>query len=192
MNVSNARIERYEIELTDEQKELCKTNSIKVDWIVPVIYDDMDNIDNNKISERYPKFGFGSLLDDVLEDFGGVLDIFVCVWDDNKLEGEVVCLMKDWRVFRYFLKQNELAALDNEKRISLINKDCFVFEDVDDWCSWKELDGDRREKLKKEIEEQKEVENQKQSAQDYISDLEDFFSGNIEKMQKMMQRNSGV
>lgn len=192
MNVSNARIESYEIELTDEQKELCKTNSININWIVPVIYDDMDNVDNNKISERYPKFGFGSLLDDVLEDFGGVLDIFVCVWDDNKLEGEVVCLMKDWRVFRYFLKQNELASLDNEKRISLINKDCFVFEDVDDWCSWKELDGDRREKLKKEIEEQKEVENQKQSAQDYISDLEDFFSGNIEKIQKMMQRNSGV
>lgn len=152
----------------------------------------MDNIDNNKISERYPKFGFGDLLDEILEEFGGVLDIFVCEWDDATLEGEVVCLMKDWRVFRYFLKQNELSILNREKRISLINKDCLIFEDMDDWCAWKELAGNREEKAKKEIEEKKELENQKQSAQDYITDLQDFFNGNIEKMQQKMQQNKGV
>jgi hypothetical protein len=166
--------------------------NLEIEWIIPTIYDDMDNIDNNKISERYPKFGFGNLLDEILEDFGGVLDIFVCEWDDVKLEGEVVCLMKNWRVFRYFLKQNDISVLNREQRISLINKDCFVFEDVDDWCSWKELDGDRLEKSKKEIEEKQEIEKQKQSAKEYITDLEDFFSGNFDKIQKMMEKNKGV
>lgn len=177
---------------TSDESNVCKVPYIEIDFIIPAIYDDMDNIDNNKISERYPKFGFGDLLDEILDDFGGVLDIFVCEWDDVKLEGEVVCLMKDWRVFRYFLKQNDIAALDREKRIMLINKDCLIFEDVDDWCAWKELDGDRAEKSKKEIEEKMEIEKQKQSAQDYVTDLEDFFNGSIEKMQKKMQQNKGV
>jgi hypothetical protein len=188
-----ARMERRKLMLdTSDESNVCKVPYIEIDFIIPAIYDDMDNIDNNKISERYPKFGFGDLLDEILDDFGGVLDIFVCEWDDVKLEGEVVCLMKDWRVFRYFLKQNDIAALDREKRIMLINKDCLIFEDVDDWCAWKELDGDRAEKSKKEIEEKMEIEKQKQSAQDYVTDLEDFFNGSIEKMQKKMQQNKGV
>ncbi len=95
-------------------------------------------------------------------------------------------------MFRYYLKQNELSILSRENRISLINKDCIIFEDVDDWGSWKELSGDRLEKEKKEIEKKKEIENQKQSAQNYVSDLEDFFNGDIEKIQKLMQQNKGV
>lgn len=187
-----AKIETHEMILTDDEKDIFGVSSIKLKCLIPAIYDDMDNIDNIKISERFPKFGFGDLLDEILEDFGGVLDIFVCEWDDVKLEGEIVCLMKDWRVFRYFLKQNDIAVLDREKRIMLINKDCFVFEDMDDWCSWKELDGDRTEKSKKEIEEKKELENQMQWVQDYVTDLEDFFNGNFDKMQKKMQQNKGV
>lgn len=170
-----ARTETRKFILTDDEKDLCGVDSIKLIINIPAIYDDMDNIDNNRISERYPKFGFGDLLDEILDDFGGVLDIFVCEWDDVKLEGEVVCLMKDWRVFRYFLKQNDIASLDREKRISLINKDCLIFEDIDDWCAWKE-----------------ELESQKQSVQDYVTDLEDFFNGNFDKIQKKMQKNKGV
>jgi len=165
---------------------------MEIDVITPVIYDDMDNVDNIKISERFPKFGFGSLLDEILCGFGGVLDIFLCEWDDDKMEGEVVCLMKDWRVFRYFLKLNELSFHDRDGRIKLINKDCLIFEDIDDWSAWKELEGDRVEKSKKAIEEKKEIKKQKQSAQDYMSDLDDFFNGNIEKMQKLMQQNTNV
>jgi hypothetical protein len=180
-----AKVERHELEIHG-------MGSIKIDYIIPAIYDDMDNINNIKISERYPKFGFGDLLDEILEDFGGVLDIFLCDWDDIKMEGEVICLLKNWRVFRYYLKQNELSILSRENRISLINKDCIIFEDVDDWGSWKELSGDRLEKEKKEIEKKKEIENQKQSAQNYVSDLEDFFNGDIEKIQKLMQQNKGV
>jgi hypothetical protein len=180
-----AKVERHELEIHG-------MGSIKIDYIIPAIYDDMDNINNNKISEQYPKFGFGDLLDEILEDFGGVLDIFICEWDDIKLEGEVVCLINNWRVFRYYLKQNELSVLDREKRISLINKDCLIFEDIDEWGSWKELNGDRIEREKKEIVNKKEIENQKQSVQNYISDLQDFFNGDIEKIQQKMQQNKGV
>lgn len=179
------------LDISDESN-VCKIPYLEIDFVIPAIYDDMENVDNIKIGERYPKFGFGDLLDEILDDFGGVLDIFLCEWDDTKLEGEIVCLMKDWRVFRYFLKQNDIAALDREKRIMLINKDCFIFEDVDDWCSWKELAGDKAEKSKKEIEEKKELENQMQFFQDYVTDLEDFFNGNFDKMQKKMQQNKGV
>ncbi len=78
-----AKVERHELEIHG-------MGSIKIDYIIPAIYDDMDNINNIKISERYPKFGFGDLLDEILEDFGGVLDIFLCDWDDIKMEGEVI------------------------------------------------------------------------------------------------------
>lgn len=188
-----AKIETYEMLIPKEIRDFLNLPSVlNVNYIIPAIYDNMENINNIKISERFPKFGFGDLLDDILKDFGGVLEIFKCEWDEIGMEGELVCLLNDWRVFRYVLKQNELASLDGEGRIKLINKDCLIFEDIDDWSAWKELDGDRWTKSKKEIEEKKEIEKQKQSAQEYISDLEDFFSGNIEKMQKMMQCNKGV
>lgn len=147
---------------------------------------------NVKISEQYPKFGFGSLFDEILDGFGGVLEIFSCDWNDIELEGEIVCLMNDWRVFRYYLKQSNLSGLDKESRVKMINKDCILFEDIDEYSSWKEVDGDDYlskkkivDKLKKDIEYKKEVD-------EYLTDLGDFFNGNIEKMQKKMIQNKGV
>lgn len=187
-----ARIETSEITLTDDQKDICGVSSIQIKFHIPAIYDDMENVDNIKISERFPKFGFGDLLDEILEDFGGVLDIFQCEWNEDIMEGEVVCLMKDWRVFRYLLKQNEMASLTRDERIRVINKDCIVFEDIDEWSSWKEVKDDKEEN-KKILERNKEaIEKNKQEAEEYVSDLNDFFSGNFDKIQKKMQQNKGI
>lgn len=152
----------------------------------------MENVDNIKIGERYPKFGFGDLLDEILEEFGGVLDIFRCEWDENTLDGEVVCLMKDWRVFQYHLKQNEMAALSRVDRIKVINRDCFIFEDVDNWCMWKESEYERELKVKKQESNKNFVDKNKEQVNEYISDLNDFFNGDFEKIQKKMQKNHGV
>jgi hypothetical protein len=158
----------------------------------PAVYNDMENIDNLKIAERFPKFAFGDLLDEILEDFGGVLDIFHCDWTEECMEGEVVCLMKDWRVFRYHLKQNELSSLNREARIKLINKDCILFEDVDDWSAWKELADVRIEKEKKEISKKQETEKSSVYSEKYNDALNDLFNGGIEAIQKIMSQNSNV
>lgn len=172
--------------------ETSKTTEYTKTLPEPAVYDDMENIDNNKIAERFPKFAFGNLLDEILEDFGGVLDIFHCDWNEECMQGEVVCLMKDWRVFRYLLKQNELSSLTEEDRIKLINKDCILFEDVDDWSNWTELADDRIEKEKKEINRKREIEKSSIYNDKYNDALSDFFNGGVEAIQKIMSQNNNV
>ena len=159
---------------------------------VEVVYDTMDDKDNVKIAERYPTFGYGSLLDEVLEDFGGVQEIVRCSWDENINEGEVVCLMKDWRVFRYVLKQNDFAALKHEDRITKINRECLVCEDMDDWGHWEELGGTREEQEKKALQQKITDEKMSEYTEKYSDALTDFFNGGIESLQKMMAKNTNV
>lgn len=187
-----AQIKVSEIKFDEEQSKLIGASSIKIQYSIPAIYDDMENIDNNKIAERFPKFGFGDLLDEILDDFGGVQDIFSCEWDETRMEGEVVCLMNDWRVFRYFLKQNDLSILDREARIKLINKDCIVFEDIDDWSAWKELADVRIEHEKKEIKKKEEIDKSSVYGEKYSDALKDFFNGGLDAIQKIMSQNNNV
>lgn len=144
-----------------------------------------------KIAERHPLFGFASLLDEILEDFGGVQEIFQCNWDCTTNQGTVICLMNDWRVFRYVLKANEFATLKPEDRISKINRECQIFEDVEDWGHWIDLGGENEEPDKRTIQQKKIDEKMTVYGEKMRDALDDFFSGNVDSLQKMMQKNDG-
>ncbi len=103
----------------------------------PVKYDDTGK--STKIAERCPLFNYANLIDDVLEDFGGVEEIIKYEWDNDKNEGLIICLMKDWRIFRYVFKGSEYSGLSQEDRIKKLNRECQIFEDFDDWGHWEDL-----------------------------------------------------
>lgn len=155
-----------------------------------VTYDDTGK--SVKISERYPLFGFASLIDDILEEFGGVEEIMECQWVPEFNEGLVVCLMKDWRVFRLNLKSHEYASLSHNDRRSKINRDCMLFEDMDEWSHWEELGGSREQNEKEAMAKKQQASKMTSYGEKYTDSLDDFFNGgSIEAMQKMMQKNDG-
>ncbi len=159
----------------------------------PAVYDDTEDANNTKIQDKFPMFGYASLLDEVLEEFGGVQEIMKCNWDSVMNEGEVVCLMNDWRVFRYYLKDHEFSSLNHDERKSKINRECMIHEDMDDYGHWLELGGEREEQEKKAMMTKIEVEKAMEYQEKYSDVLKDFFSGgSIEALQKMMQKNSNV
>lgn len=155
----------------------------------PVEYDDTGK--SVKIAERYPLFGCANLIDEVLEDFGGVEEILKCEWNNDKNEGLVICLMKDWRVFRYFLKGTEYSGLSQEDRIKKLNRECQVFEDFDDWGHWEDLGGSTEENDKQTL--QKKVQEEKMTVygEKMSNAMEDFFNGNVDALSKMMSKNKG-
>jgi hypothetical protein len=176
----------FESLLTDNQ--IYKTITPEPD---PKVYDDLSEANNIKIAEKFPKFEFGCLIDEVLESFGGVLEIMRCTWDDNFKQGTVVCLMKDWRVFQLNLKANDFALLDREKRISKINRECLIFEDIEDLHHFEDLNGldsdDDKRKLENKVKEEKiTAYGEKMS-----SALDDLFSGNVDAISKIMSKNTG-
>lgn len=153
-----------------------------------VTYDDTGK--SVKISERYPLFGFATLIDDVLDEFGGVEEIVECQWVPEFNEGLVVCLMKDWRVFRLNLKSHEYASLSHDDRRSKINRDCMLFEDMDEWSHWEELGGAREDSEKEALAKKQQMSKMTSYGEKYNDSLDDFFNGgSIESMQKMMQKN---
>jgi hypothetical protein len=155
----------------------------------PVVYDDMG--ESTKIAEKYPMFGFASLLDEILDEFGGVTEIMSCNWNNITDEGTVTCLMKDWRVFRYNLKANEFATLSYDDRKSKINRECLVFEDMDDFGHWEELGGVAEENDKNALVKKKKEEDMTNYGEKMNDALGDFFNGGVEAMQKMMSKNDG-
>jgi hypothetical protein len=161
----------------------------KVPLPAPVVYDNMG--ESIKINERYPLFACGSLLDEVLEEFGGVQEIMSCKWDSIFNEGTVVCLMNDWRVFRYKLKLHEFSSLKHDERKSKINRECHVFEDIDEFGHWEELGGINEENNKESLEKKKKEEEATVYGEKMSDALEDFFSGNLDSIQKMMEKNPG-
>jgi hypothetical protein len=155
-----------------------------------VTYDDTGK--SVKISERYPLFDLATLIDDVLDEFGGVEEIMECKWGSLLNEGLVVCLMKDWRVFRLNLKSHEYASLTYDDRRFKINRDCMIFEDMDEWSHWEELGGTLEDSEKEALAKKQQMSKMTSYGKKYNDSLDDFFNeGSIESMQKMMQKNSG-
>lgn len=157
----------------------------------PPEYDNMEDKDNIKIAEKFPVFGFGSLLDEILEGYGGVQEILRCTWNELTNEGEVACLMKDWRVFRYYMKQNDFSALSQEDRISKIDRECLICEDMDDWGHWEELGGSREEQNKKAMQEKAIQEKQTVYGEKMNDAMNSFFNGDISKLVEIIAKNPG-
>lgn len=160
--------------------------SPSINKMEPVEYIDEKNI--NKITELVPDFVFADLLDDVLASFGGIQEIIRCNWDKTYLEGELVCLMKDWRVFRYVVKANDFVSLKLEERVAKINRECHIFEDVDDWGHWEELGGKREEQFKKDMEAKRKEQDRLDYSDKYSEALTKFFAGDAEAMTKFTER----
>lgn len=160
--------------------------------IKPVVYDDMSEAGNVKIVEKYPNFGFGGLLDEILESFGGVQEIMECNWDKELNEGGVICLMKDWRVFRYYVKQSALAGLTHDERVSKINCDCKLFEDMDDWGHWEDMGGIREEEEKRVLKIKKEREKTLEETEKYNEALRNFFNGDSDAMKNYITASDKV
>jgi len=154
----------------------------QVETTKPTEYNDMDLA--LKIVDRNPTFSYGELLDEVLEDFGGVQEIITCSEQDND-NWLIIALMKDWRVFRYKLVVNDFAILSRENRKIKINRECQVFEDMDDWGHWQELDGGSDDNKQAIVDKQK-LEKQLEYNEKYNNALDDFFSGNTDNISKIM------
>jgi hypothetical protein len=154
--------------------------------VEPVAY--VEEKKTNKVTDLDPDFLYGDILDDILTSFGGVEEVIRCKWDKNLNEGELVCLMKDWRVFRYVLKANDFAVLKPEDRVAKINRECHVFEDVDDWGHWEELGGKREEAFKKDMEAKKKEQDMLDYSETYSEALAKFFAGDLDAMTRFNAR----
>jgi hypothetical protein len=144
------------------------------------------------LNHRCVEFLYGDIIDAVLKSFGGVVEIMDIWWNEMSSEGEVVCLMADWRVFRYYLKANDFASLSYEDRVRKINHECLVFEDMDDYGRWVELGGRRREEeVKVEVKKKVSEEKMTEYGEKMTDALSNFFNGDLEGLSKIMSKNSG-
>lgn len=156
---------------------LINTNTLAVD---AVVYDDSDEMNNVKISDKFPRFSFGSVVDEVLDDFGGVLEIIQCVWDESLQKGKTVCLLKDWTVFVLELKSLDYVSLDHAAKKTKINHDCEVLDDIEEWIKWE--DSSETRLTLKEQQAIKNEENMKRK-----SALDKFFSGDVSEMSELLK-----
>lgn len=141
-----------------------------------------------KIADRNPNLLYNDIVDEVLEEFGGVHEVIEV--NENELSNEwlIIALMRDWRVFLYVIKPNEFSCLSKEERKQKINRECIIFEDMDDWSVWQELDGSATDNFKQKI-----IDKQKQEYDAKYNDaLADFFSGNISSISKVMSSTSSL
>jgi hypothetical protein len=144
-----------------------------------------------KIVDLYPRFLYGNLLDDVLEELGGIQEILSCEWDQDMNAGTVACLMKDWRVTSYYLKANDFSALSGVERMERIKRECMVHEDMDDWGHYLELantEESRQWQYKRDKETKEREEEQKQDEENYTPAVNDFFNGSVDKIAEMMKK----
>ncbi len=164
--------------------------NVNIVSIDPVVYDDSLEMNNIKISEKYPKFKFGEVIDDVLDDLGGIEEILNCEWHDDVKQGKVVCLLKNWQVFRLVLKTVDMESLDRTEVYNKINSYKQLFDDMDDYGIFIDNGGDAEERMKREIEERSKAESETLHAEKMKKAMSDFFNGGIDEIQKLMKSNS--
>lgn len=163
------------------------TNLLKQE-VIPAEY--IDYTKSVKVVDRSGLFMFGEVMDRVLESFGGVQEMMECSWDIDNNFGIVVCLMNDWRIFHYVLKAGEFSILNDEGRISKINRECRIFEDMDDWSHWKEYLGDDINN-KKSLIKNKVVENLAEYSEKMTEAVDSLFNGDVDAIAKLMTKNNG-
>lgn len=139
-----------------------------------------------KICEKNPSLPYGSLLDEVYEDWGGISEVIECKWNTAMKAGITVCLMNDWRVIRVKVKDCDYINLtDAEKRIKM-NHDAMVFEDMDNWSHWEETIGDSLERDLEEIRNRNEQNQIQEAKEQKAIILEEFFNGHLDSVSKLM------
>lgn len=158
----------------------------------PFVFDDMVDSGNTRFSEKFPEFKFASLLDDVLGDFGGILEIIKVEWDGIIQENEVVCLMKDWRVFNIKMRDVDYINLGYDDQKLKVNHTCIIHEDMDDWGRWEDKREARAEVDKMKLAKKKEEEKGQVYKKHYNDALSNFFNGGIDDIRKMMVSDSDV
>lgn len=158
----------------------------------PFVFDDMVDAGNTRFSEKFPEFKFASLLDDVLGDFGGILEIIKVEWDGIIQESGVVCLMKDWRVFNIRMRDVDYINLGYDDQKIKVNHTCIIHEDMDDWGRWEDDREVRAEVAKMKLVKEGEEEKGQVYKKHYNDDLSNFFNGGVDDIRKMMVSESDV
>jgi hypothetical protein len=85
-----------------------------------------------KIIDKDPNYLFASIYDYVLEEMGGILDIL-------KLNEEVVCLLKDWKVYYFDTNHftiNNTAEKSLDRKKEIITNNQIIFQDLDSYYDW--------------------------------------------------------
>lgn len=159
------------------------TPSYTTDQILvnPVVYDDSSEIDNVKISDKFPMFKYGNFIDEILDEYGGVIEILKCEWNMIHGFGEVVCLLKNWKVCRFVL-----TDIDGGLSKQLLEKNHEVYDDIEDYEHFVDVNGGR----KQEVTVKKQVKPVSKIDEEYLEKMktatQNLFAGNIAEIQKLM------
>lgn len=156
-----------------------------------VVYEDNTGGLGGSVINVFHQFGWVGLLEEVLVGMGGIREVLKVEWDSVEGVGVVVCLLNDWRVFRFFAATDEFKDLGIGACRDKIERDCKIFEDMDDWYIWEELVGDKVLKLRNEIDRKFLKDNRKDKVGDILRDF--FATGNSKELVDMMSKSkSGV
>jgi hypothetical protein len=151
-----------------------------------VVYDHTK--EPTKLTDKNPMIPSCDVFDEVLSDFGGVLQIIKGEYDSTKKIGVIICLMKDWRIFRFKLYGADFDNITYDEKVTKINHQCQIFEDMDDWSHWEETVGDNEIDDKRTLEEKIKQEKESVYGEKYKNALDDFFNGNIDSMSDVMKK----